>query len=840
MAFENKLVEKVFEGVLHGTPVRLRTDLINRASLDQAISKIPLSLSPNQIRAIQIAWENEISYIQGPPGTGKSHTIRAIMLSALLLGKKVLLVSQKKAAIDVVCDEINKMLGQHSVIYIGNDAESRRSLKAFLQDRLQGAHMKETGRLPRITTTIHTIQENLQRNRTKLDQLVQLESRFYDENESFVKIRKTLQEKYEQTPVLQTISEVFKARAESNLKRLRDYEDQETHTRIGKLFFARSRKVYKDYLSAKHELANTFGSTYFQDLLNVDAAFTTAHAVGEELENRQRTSDSLSLRKNIEQDEKLLHAELLEFLKISRDQKLNYALNTIVDDIDPVRESVESFAALLHWVSPRKIVDGMQNIDYRRLSDALPLWAGEIKDLGNYLPFTSEVFDMVIVDEASQVNIAEIIPALYRGSRFCVVGDKQQLGLNAAGLFRLNKTFEELSWNQSLGKSVPFGQASQAGLLVSNSSILDFITAGTGFNVPQVMLDEHYRSMPPLAQFTSQQFYQGKLRVMTETPANVKTVCFKAIKVEGQRHPKKKVVPAEVDCLIEQLSQIIYHGAYKLDPLLSRFEFDPNNERGGRPTIGVVSFLTNQRSYIREVIEERFQDSIKRFDLRVGTPEEFQGNERDIIFITLGLDGSSSWGKGHYENPNRFNVATSRARKFTYLIYAGIPTTADLLRKYANHFQIKIHPEDFIEVRTGTETVLSSFPRWRFRDNGLQSEFEREVFQWLRSFADIENPEFEIYNQVPSCNKFIDFVIYNRSNEKSVAIEVDGKQHFGPDNQLDADDIERERVLKRAGWKILRLPYYDWYQDGWLCRSDNKIFVTKWRSFCSELTRHLV
>src|SRR5439155_24168281 len=58
--------------------------------------------------AIVRAWTHEVSYVQGPPGTGKSHTITAIMLSALFLKKSVLLVSHKKPAIDVVFDKLTK------------------------------------------------------------------------------------------------------------------------------------------------------------------------------------------------------------------------------------------------------------------------------------------------------------------------------------------------------------------------------------------------------------------------------------------------------------------------------------------------------------------------------------------------------------------------------------------------------------------------------------------------------------------------------------------------------------------------------------------------------------
>ena len=832
MAFENRLLEKTFEGVLRGSPVRLRSDLISKETIDEAIAHLPLSLSPNQHQAIRMSWQNEITYIQGPPGTGKSHTIRAIMLTALLLDKRVLLVSQKKAAIDVVRDELNILLGEHAVVYIGNDGKTRKSLKEFLQDRLKGAKFQLTRHLPEIELEIKTLRESLKRNRAKLESLLECEGRFFEVNESLVRARSAFQKNYEYKPNMSRVPGHFEDRAAANLQRLRIYEDKDNPSIKEKLFYARSRKVYKDILSANRELADKFGSTYLHELLNVDVAFTRSESSRQELDTRRKATDSIALRRFIETDEERLQTALKIYLRGLRDRKLNYAINTSVEDNDG-KDAVSRFAGLLHWTSPKKITDVMANIDYNQVTGGLPLWAGEIKDLGNYLPFTSDIFDMVIVDEASQVNIAEIIPAFYRGTRFCIVGDKQQLGLNAAGLFRLNKTFEQLTWEQYVAGSLPYSQAKVVGLTVSESSILDFITSGNGFVVPSIMLDEHYRSMPQLAKFTSEQFYQGKLRIMTETPSNIKLECFDPIKVKGERDQKKKVVPAEVDQLIELLKRILNH-SYRDDPLLSKFGFsDP-------PSVGIISFLTNQRNYIEDRIEEEFDaDEIKRIDIHVGTPEEFQGHERDIIFLTLGLDGTSHWGKGHYENPNRFNVATSRARKFTYLIYGGLPSNADLLKQYTSYFRVRVIPEDFVEPPLETDSVFRTFSRWRFRDNGLQSEFEREVYSWLRKFVEVKLPLIEIYNQVPSCNKYLDFVLYNPSNDKSVAIEVDGKHHFGPDGLLDADDIERERVLKRAGWKILRIPYYDWYQNGWLCREDNDEFLTRWQLFCDQLRANL-
>ena len=73
---------------------------------------------------------------------------------------------------------------------------------------------------------------------------------------------------------------------------------------------------------------------------------------------------------------------------------------------------------------------------------------GEIKSLHPYLPFKEESFDLLILDEASQVNLAEIFPILFRAKRLCIVGDHKQLGIKAGGVIFLSKVFEKLTWNK--------------------------------------------------------------------------------------------------------------------------------------------------------------------------------------------------------------------------------------------------------------------------------------------------------------------------------------------------------------------------------------------------------
>ena len=118
--------------------------MVAGSKVDEAINFLPILLSENQRTALHNAWCSEISYIQGPPGTGKSHTITALMLSAIFLKKRVLMVSHKRAAVEVVRRQLEKFLGEGGVVYLGAQSEQRRQLRGQLQQLCEGARGERT------------------------------------------------------------------------------------------------------------------------------------------------------------------------------------------------------------------------------------------------------------------------------------------------------------------------------------------------------------------------------------------------------------------------------------------------------------------------------------------------------------------------------------------------------------------------------------------------------------------------------------------------------------------------------------------------------------------------
>src|SRR5262249_11642085 len=144
------------------------------------------------------AWTNKISYIQGPPGTGKSHTIAAIMLSAFFIGKKVLLVSQKKPAIDVVRSKLRDLSGgEDALIFISEKSEVKNLIRERLSTIMQDvAHDSNQEKLSReiqnhekLGKEIEKKRDELGELRTQIKRLVDVQREFYYRNSKFLSAR---------------------------------------------------------------------------------------------------------------------------------------------------------------------------------------------------------------------------------------------------------------------------------------------------------------------------------------------------------------------------------------------------------------------------------------------------------------------------------------------------------------------------------------------------------------------------------------------------------------------------------------------------------------------------
>jgi very-short-patch-repair endonuclease len=219
------------------------------------------------------------------------------------------------------------------------------------------------------------------------------------------------------------------------------------------------------------------------------------------------------------------------------------------------------------------------------------------------------------------------------------------------------------------------------------------------------------------------------------------------------------------------------------------------NELGEPVTLGVVSLVGEEQAL---EIEEQLRDRLapKEFDRRrilCGTAAQFQGDERDVMFLSV-VDTPESGPLPLREQQlfkQRFNVAASRARDQMWVVHSISPQTdlkhGDLRRRLIEH---SLDPSTLMRLLEE-------------KGNRVESEFERLVMRHLITAGFRVTPQWKV-------GSFrIDLVV--EGDNKRLAIECDGDRYH-PIEKL-GEDMERQAILERLGWIFVRIRGSEFFQD---------------------------
>jgi len=427
---------------------------------------------------------------------------------------------------------------------------------------------------------------------------------------------------------------------------------------------------------------------------------------------------------------------------------------------DSIRQALQSY---LNAIQAMGQGTGIRAVRYRRNAReamtrayrAVPCWILPEWRISETIPAEVGLFDLVIIDEASQSDIWSF-PALLRGKKLLVVGDHKQVSPSAIGV--AEEKIKELS--ARFLQSQPHGAQ-----MTPEKSIYDL--ARVVFAGNSVMLKEHFRCVPAIIEFSNREFYKGDIKPLRLPHANERLdpplidVFVKGGYRDGD------VNKVEAKAIVDEIEAIL-----------------AEDELAGR-SIGVVTLLGHaQAAYIQELIGQRISpiDVVAR-NLAVGPPPVFQGRERDIMLVSMVLAPGNRSAQDRADQHQRFNVALSRARDRMYL-FRSVDHNAfaeDTLNgKLMRHFK-----EPFRQDARSTQVL---------RDR-CESGFEFEMFDELVKRG------YRIEPQVKCGAYRIDFVVEGREGRR-LAIECDGDRFHGPGQW--SDDMARQRVLERAGWTFWR------------------------------------
>ncbi len=400
---------------------------------------------------------------------------------------------------------------------------------------------------------------------------------------------------------------------------------------------------------------------------------------------------------------------------------------------------------------------------------AVPVWVMPLSRVVENFDPRSARFDVVIIDEASQSDVMALV-ALYLGKTILVVGDHEQVSPSAVGQdlgIIQNLIFQYL-------RGIP-----NSDLYDGQMSIYDLARQSFG---GATCLVEHFRCVPEVIQFSNMISYDNRIKPLRDASRVQLHPHTLAYRVAGSSRDGK-LNRQEALGVASLLAAALEQPEYR------------KNEAGQPTSFGVVSLVGDEQALeIDNLLRKHIApDRYQLHRLLCGNAAQFQGDERDVIFISL-VDTAQRGALSRRDQElfkQRFNVAASRARDQMWVVHSLTPQNdlkADDLRR-----QLIEHAQDPARLMQALEE----------KEKRTQSHFEREVMKSLRNAGYRVTPHWRI-------GAFrIDLVV--EGGGRRLAIECDGDR-FYPLERL-PEDMDRQAVLERMGWIFARIRGTEFFRN---------------------------
>jgi very-short-patch-repair endonuclease len=396
---------------------------------------------------------------------------------------------------------------------------------------------------------------------------------------------------------------------------------------------------------------------------------------------------------------------------------------------------------------------------------AVPAWVMPLSHVVETIHPDPDAFDVVIVDEASQVGI-EALFLLWLAPRVVIVGDDKQCAPAQTAFGELQAVFDRLD------TYLPDVRPAMRDGFTPRSNLYELLSA----RFPKIVrLTEHFRCMPEIINWSSNQFYDGRLVPLRQFGAD-RLEPLKVVRVEGAYEDGRDTQirnPVEAKMIVEQLQTMMRDPVY------------------ARRSIGVIVLQgTGQVRLIEEELKAIDIADWERFQLQVGAPPDFQGAERDVILLSMVVTKARRALTLPVEQ-RRFNVAASRARDQMWLFTS---VAEDRLKRDDLRHSLLSYMTNPPSLLPSMDDLADVTP------DKLHPPFESLFEQ--RVFLHIRDRGYAVIPQYPVEGRHIDLVVVGAQG--SLAVECDGHMYHTTPEQRRAD-LDRERELRRAGWQFFRV-----------------------------------
>ncbi|MFL4905797.1 AAA domain-containing protein [Streptomyces sp. MMS24-I2-30] len=403
----------------------------------------------------------------------------------------------------------------------------------------------------------------------------------------------------------------------------------------------------------------------------------------------------------------------------------------------------------------------------REARAAVPAWVMPIKQVAEMIDPEPDAFDVVIVDEASQVGLDGLM-LLWLAPRIIVVGDdKQCVPFYTGGK---HERFDEL-----LDSLLPHLIDWQRDGFSPKSNLYALLSARF---TETIRLTEHFRCMPEIIKWSSTQFYPDNELVPLRQYGADRLRPLEVVHVrEGHCEGRGDTLVnrPEAERIVAKLQELAEDEAY------------------AKRTFGVIVLRSGHQTRLLEnLIDTRIDPAIReRHNIRVGTAEQFQGDERNVILLSLVIDADHTRALTGQGDARRYNVAASRARDQMWLFTSVTPDqlrSRDLRHSLLTYMQV---PPELQGISPSLSAVSPDEQCEPF-----DSLFEQRVFRRIKARGYHVVPQWKVGG------KRIDLVVVGETGR--LAVECDGSPYHSTSDQI-REDYERERELRRAGWQFWRV-----------------------------------
>jgi len=733
----------------------------------------PFGFNLSQEAATEKALTEQISVIEGPPGTGKTQTILNIIANAVMNGKTVAVVSNNNAATANVLEKLQKYGVDFIAAFLGNIENKEK----FFSGQTQAYPDMTTWVID--ATSYNSIKKTLEVSGHELRDMLQAKNEvavlkqelttllvekeyfktYYDEtNEQFIPYRS-----------------LYRHNSVTVMALWLDYQRMaEKDNRIGLLYKLKKLFRYGIFSLSFYNNSPEKVIAFFQHLY-YELKETELNGRIQELVKRLENYQFDRILKNYSENSmKLFKAKLADRFSFDK-KRMIFTKDSLWKDFGPFIQEYPLILSTTHSL--------------RTCASA------------NYL------FDYVIMDEASQVNIVTGALALSCAKNAVIVGDLMQLP-NVVS----SKVAEE---TQVIFERFGMDNAYQYAENSMLSSISKLYT-----DIPKTLLKEHYRCHPKIIGFCNQKFYNNELIVLTEEDSRDKPLVV-YITAKGN-HARGKYNQRQIDVILQEVlpEQIV---------------------EGSKQSIGIISPFRMQKDKLIEAIGNR--------DIEVDTVHKYQGREKDVVILTTVVNEVNEF----VNNPNLINVAVSRAVDKLIVVVSDNEKNdnsniGDLVR-YIEYNTFEIINSSIYSV---FDLLYHSYSERLFEDmknrknvSVYESEnlmnaviekvlnlpefqnLDRVMHQPLKML--IRNPEKLEDNECRFAMNILthtDFVIFNKLDKMPVlVVEVDGYA-FHENNPLQLKrDRMKDTILHKYGIPILRMKTNESGEEMRLCDKLSQILM---------------